>query len=124
MSKIDLGYTPDYLTDCGPCNPVESKKGKRKEKPPIVYPSIHLEGDPAKAIGNAVETNGEFTALVTFRVVSKREQAERDHGYHKESAGCHVELELRSVTSNKLKEGDGDEKGESAEEAVDEFFGK
>lgn len=123
--KIDLGYTPHYLSHSLSGSEPETGKKKKKEEPIIVFPSIHLEGEAAKVIGRNVVTDGEFTALVTFRVVSKREQAARSREYGgKEDAGCHTELELRSINSSKLKEGEEDDGGESAEAAADAYFGK
>jgi hypothetical protein len=121
--KLDLGFTPQYLHSF----PETSSSGgkKKKEEKPIVYPSIHLEGDSAKTIGCNVETGGEFTALVTFKVVRKSEQAGRKHEYGGETKeGCDLELELRSISSNKLKEDEHEDDEDSAEAAAEKFFGK
>ena len=115
MKTLNLGFKDPYHNEGATAMPEPAAK---QTEPRIVYPSVSLEGDAAKAFMRQYGAEDEATITMRVRVAMAQHRGEgREHW---EKPGCRVELECREIQG---MESGGDEDGdESASEAPRKYM--
>lgn len=109
MKAVDLGYTPKYMLQDSPMSSSGGKKGKKKEKPPIVYPSLVICDKPE--LVEKLKLGEEVTATVKLKLTELRQRDPKSSDSYSEDSKIEFDvtsIQIESENSDDDKESSGD----------------